>query len=600
MLSVTDTYKRFLIMLTLGIGSTSVEAQVMESWNLHIKDSLKAEILLVEGDISREAELSIELSKILKMNGEYFEANKVSRFILNLTEHLQIPRIQSKAYANLAEGYRRIGLLDSSFYYADKYVQFITSKNEDLNVLSEFELIHYKLEAHALLAKYYYDNRDPNNSGEVIGVAKRLIESIDINKAREDYPDFRYGLVYDVLGHLHFRYYEMVDAFFYFNKIIEEAENSGDPTLINNVKHWRATLMYETKSYDRPFPKGESALEIILELDVNDLDPMSEVRPWHVYWLTGKLYQKRGDNARFEEYARKSLISVLKTDGYSDIIGVLEATAKSAELLRNYTWKLNNKELMAYYKDYLINANNQIKLLQMEAQLKTAQELSELNGELADQRYRSRLIFAGGLLILIVNILIFRNLRLLKRAKRYQSAANEKLQYEKEVELLKKEKLANLLEYKQRQLTTSTLSAERLNSQMNRMIETLEGVKKSLKDHSSIKSIDRLIRELKSADSDQDNWTQFYKHFESVHPNFFNRLLEINDGLTQNDLRHCAYVQMSLSNKEVAQMYNVDPNSVKMARYRLKKKLHLDQEASLQDFIFQLTNNSSPQYLRGA
>lgn len=595
-----NLYRWFLVLLLLSIGGAPLEAQVMESRNSHTKDSLKREISLIQSDVKREAALNIELSKIQRINGEYIEANKLSRHVLNQIENLEAPRIQSNAYSNLADGYRRIGLLDSSFYYANEYVQFITNENEELNSLSKYELIHHKLEAYALLAKYHYDNNDPINCTEAIDVAKKLIESIDIDKAIQDYPKFRYGLVYDVLGHLHFRYFKMVDALFYFNKIIEEAENSGNPTLINSVKHWKATLLYETKVYDGYVPERKSALEIILEFDMNQLDLMSEVRPWHVYWLTGRLYQKSGDDARFEEYARKALIEVLKTDGYSDIIGILDATAKGAGELRNYPWKLNNRELMAYYKDYLINANNQIKLLQMETQLENAKKLAEANRQLDNERTRGQLIIGGAILILIVNILVFRNLRLLKRAKRYQNAANEKLQYEKEVAILKKEKISNVLEFKQRQLATSTLSSERLNSQINQMVERLEEVKKGQNDSESTKKIDRLLRDLKSADSVQDNWTQFYKHFENVHPDFFNKLLAINDGLTQNDLRHCAYVQMNLSNKEVAHMYNVDPNSVKMARYRLKKKLHLDPEASLQDFIFHLTDSSSSQYLQEA
>jgi DNA-binding CsgD family transcriptional regulator len=42
---------------------------------------------------------------------------------------------------------------------------------------------------------------------------------------------------------------------------------------------------------------------------------------------------------------------------------------------------------------------------------------------------------------------------------------------------------------------------------------------------------------------------------------------------------------MSASNKEVANIFNVEPKSIHMARYRIKQKLQLDKEMDLETFI---------------
>lgn len=581
-------------MIGIILAISNGMAQVMESRNFHIKDSLESAILNVEVDPLTKAELLVELTKYLMVNGEFIESNTRSRTILSLLVDSDKPTLRTRAYANLAEGYGRMGLLDSSFYFANEYVNYLSADNDMLLDMSEYGLIHHQLEAYSLVADFHFRNKEPNQAKEVINKAIDLLESIDISEALAQYPEFRYGHVYSFLGQLNFRYFSRVDGFYYFNRYIEEAELSDDPGLMNSALYWQAFVLFESKR------NYKEALEYIKLIDIHQLDPMVDVRPWDVYWLTCLLYDKAGNADLQREFAIKSVLEVHKTDAYQEIIDVLSDISNVAMHLRDYAWALNNRRLSIFYKDFLISANNGINILQIESRLEDELQLTILNNKLTAQKNRSRLIIIGAVLVFAFNVLIFRNLRLVKRAKRYQNAANEKLQYEKEVATLKKEKLSNILEFKQRQLATSTLSSEHLNSQMNRMIETLEEVKKEQKDKEPIKKIDRLLKELKSADSVQDNWTQFYKHFENVHPNFFGKLLIVNDGLTQNDLRHCAYVQMSLSNKEVAHMYNVDPNSVKMARYRLKKKLHLDQEESLQDFIFQLTSSSDSRYLREA
>ena len=55
--------------------------------------------------------------------------------------------------------------------------------------------------------------------------------------------------------------------------------------------------------------------------------------------------------------------------------------------------------------------------------------------------------------------------------------------------------------------------------------------------------------------------------------------------LTRLDLKYCTYIFMGLTNKEIAMKMNVDPKSIRMARYRIKQKLDLAKEDSLDQFI---------------
>ena len=70
-----------------------------------------------------------------------------------------------------------------------------------------------------------------------------------------------------------------------------------------------------------------------------------------------------------------------------------------------------------------------------------------------------------------------------------------------------------------------------------------------------------------------------------MHPNFVQRIEYAYPRLTENDLRHCAYIRMRLTTKEIAQLMNVNPTSIQIARVRLKKKMSLDQDTDLRNFI---------------
>ena len=55
--------------------------------------------------------------------------------------------------------------------------------------------------------------------------------------------------------------------------------------------------------------------------------------------------------------------------------------------------------------------------------------------------------------------------------------------------------------------------------------------------------------------------------------------------MTENELRLCAYIKIGMRAKEIAQLLSVSPDSVKMSRYRLKKKLDIAGETSIDDFL---------------
>ena len=149
--------------------------------------------------------------------------------------------------------------------------------------------------------------------------------------------------------------------------------------------------------------------------------------------------------------------------------------------------------------------------------------------------------------------------------------------------LLKEQKISKELELKNRELSSYTLNFVRKKELFEDLKDQIERLnKKHDNAYTELKNISDIIREGENLDKD---WEDFKIYFEQVHTDFFNSLKKSYPELTGGDLKLCALLKMNLNLKEAATVLGISPNSVKTARYRLRKKLDLEQEKNLTDFI---------------
>lgn len=83
----------------------------------------------------------------------------------------------------------------------------------------------------------------------------------------------------------------------------------------------------------------------------------------------------------------------------------------------------------------------------------------------------------------------------------------------------------------------------------------------------------------------EKDWKRFSDDFDVLHNDLLKRLAEAYPDLTEKDLRMCAYIQMDLKSKEIAPLMNVTVRGVEVSRYRLRKKLNLENDISLKEFV---------------
>jgi PAS domain S-box-containing protein len=80
-------------------------------------------------------------------------------------------------------------------------------------------------------------------------------------------------------------------------------------------------------------------------------------------------------------------------------------------------------------------------------------------------------------------------------------------------------------------------------------------------------------------------WKDFETRFENTFDSFYQVLLEKYPNLTPNERKLCALIRSGLSSKDIAVLTFQNPQSVDVARYRLRKKFNLINDENLIDFL---------------
>lgn len=73
----------------------------------------------------------------------------------------------------------------------------------------------------------------------------------------------------------------------------------------------------------------------------------------------------------------------------------------------------------------------------------------------------------------------------------------------------------------------------------------------------------------------EEDSRQFRLLFEKIHPGFFAEIRTNLPDLTQSETRLLALTKLNLSTKEMSEILNIEPNSIRRLRNRIRQKLSL-------------------------
>jgi hypothetical protein len=131
-----------------------------------------------------------------------------------------------------------------------------------------------------------------------------------------------------------------------------------------------------------------------------------------------------------------------------------------------------------------------------------------------------------------------------------------------------------------RQLTATALMLARkrdANDLLKTEVSNLEAISSVAKN--------KLLRIIDQIANEEDEWAHFQQQFELLEPSFLKNILNKFPALTQSDLKILTLIRMNLDSKEITRILRITLDSTNKARYRLRKRLELSEEESLDQFV---------------
>lgn len=252
--------------------------------------------------------------------------------------------------------------------------------------------------------------------------------------------------------------------------------------------------------------------------------------------------------------------------------GELEKAYAYSNKKQLYQDSLREKRLseQAFSLDYKFEAQK----------LRSEQIIKDLKNTNERKDFRWRILLLVVLLFSVVLIGVFVIFRLnqqkeLNRVKAEKEALEkERIRQQAEIDLLRKEE--------------ELISA---NVELNVRKNELSDLKNRLQSHldkSHDPEFDDLKTFLKQASHSEKKVEQM-KYLDHVlsysNSMFYSNMRKQHPGLTEDELRLATLIRLNLGSEELLQVFNISMNSLMTKRYRMRKKLQLSKDSSLEEYI---------------
>nr|WP_299484714.1 tetratricopeptide repeat protein [uncultured Allomuricauda sp.] len=502
-------------------------------------------------DLKNQYEILLNWTRLENLEGSFEKALSLCDETIQIAKNLENGELISDAFSQKSTTY-----VDQGNY--KKAVENLLFSLRALDTLS----IPKPMKSGILKAKY---GRIELLRGNYDDVLQPLSESLEIFKEQDDKR--WQANVYMEIGSLFFHLKE-------YDKSLENYHNSLEVSYAMNRDDYVAAnlgnigaVFMEQKEYDK-------ALEYFFN-SINTAKKRGSVNNEIIGYndITNAYRGKKEYTKALEFNAR----SIHLADSVGSLVYLKDAfynRSRIQEKMGLYEKALKNRKKFEELKDSIFNSSKFKQIEELKTQYETEKKEQQIALQekeitvLEQQAEISTLqkILLGGLLVL--SLIGFYGIR-------------QKLNRNK----LEKEKVDAELAFKKKELTTHALHL----AKKNEVLESLKQKAQELKENEeSKKGYQQLIRTINFDLQDDNNWENFARYFEEVHKDFNSNVKSKYPEVTSNELRLLALLKMNLSSKEIANILNISQEGIKKARYRLRKKLDITTEDSLQDLVLSL------------
>lgn len=254
------------------------------------------------------------------------------------------------------------------------------------------------------------------------------------------------------------------------------------------------------------------------------------------------------------------------------------------EKLGNMSMAYDYFRIYDQLSDSIINAKNvgKITKLEMEYHYLKKQKEREIEQIRKDSKYNRKVLFYEMMVIISVLLIVGLSSIFILYRKNQRNKVKRAELAKKNLEL-EKNNLQKELDFKNKELTTSVM----YQLKKNNFIATISKKLKEINISPSAKhktNLLQIVRELE-ANMSQESWEEFEYRFNSVHNDFYDNLLRDFPNLTPNELKLCAFLKLNMTSKDISTITYTTPQSITVARHRLRAKLGLSRDDNLITFL---------------
>lgn len=161
---------------------------------------------------------------------------------------------------------------------------------------------------------------------------------------------------------------------------------------------------------------------------------------------------------------------------------------------------------------------------------------------------------------------------------------NKELNMRLEHETLRSEQYRREADIRNRELADRVMAINTRNRMLGELEQCIE--KERGDNHLASDVANRLQRCIRGHQTHPEEESAFFRvHFEGIYPEFLERLKKAHPDLSEHELRFCAYLRMGMENKTIAHLRSVQPDSIKKLRFRIRKKLAVTPNRSLEEWL---------------
>jgi tetratricopeptide (TPR) repeat protein len=449
------------------------------------------------------------------------------------------------------------------------------SDEEGLNFLLQSLDLAQKHDQEELLKSIYNNIGIIYSSNDRLDLAEEYMsKALALNRQLKDTNKIAINLIN--LGNVQENSGDFEKANEYFMEALEIFKANGDSVNISVVLNNIGNIYYNEGKYTEARDYYKQAINFIQG------QPMRFYLAFYTLNYGKTLYQFQEYDAALD-HLHNALDSFLAVKNTDNIILCYNWLAKTNENINND--EIANqfyKESIAW-KDTLLNEKQVQWVSEMEMKYEFGKKEKEI--ELLQLKAKQeKIIWAGSILaLLIISGLLIYSFKVKNTNLRQKNII---LRKDQKVATLEKEKLRQEIEAKNRELASKALHLVNKNEMLNSITGILDqmNVTQETQNADLVRNAKRTI--IRNINLDEQ-WEDFKIHFEEVHANFFRQLVEDYPSLSQTDLRLCAYLLINLDNKEIAQISNISPDSVRKRKQRLREKLNITKNQDIQIFLNQ-------------